>query len=81
MPARWADTLAPEKRYAETFRGLLVQRIEQDFEAEDDIVQEVIDALLEVETKQALDAELEPIFEDGYQGISDWCVRRWGTAS
>jgi hypothetical protein len=81
MPARWADTLAPGKPYAETFRGLLIQRIEHDFEAEDDIVQGVIDALLEVDTKQALDAELEPIFDEGYEGISNWCVCQRKNAS
>lgn len=72
MPHKWTDTLAPGTSYAAKFRELLINRLEHDFEVEDAVVEGVIEALLEVDSKQALDSELEPIFDDAHRAISDW---------
>jgi hypothetical protein len=74
MPAKWVDVLAPGSAVRDNFEKLLSQRIEQDFEPEDELNSCVLDALLEVEDKESLNAELQEVFEDQAASISDWCV-------
>jgi adenylyl- and sulfurtransferase ThiI len=74
MPAKWADVLAPGSAVREEFEKLLSQRIEQDFEPEDELNSCVLDALLEVEDKESLNAELQEVFEDQAASISEWYV-------
>lgn len=74
MPAKWADVLVPGSAVRQEFERLLAQRIEQDFEPEDELNSCVLDALLEVEDKESLNAELQEVFEDQAASISDWCV-------
>lgn len=76
MPAKWvwAEALAPGSATRQEFEKLLAARIEQDFEPEDELNSCVLQALLEVEDKQSLHAELEEVFEDQAVLIADWCV-------
>lgn len=74
MPGKWADVLSNEA-VRDSFKQLLWQRIEQEFEAEDELVNCVLDALVEAGDKQAVIEELTEVFEAATEPITDWCVR------
>lgn len=74
MPSRWAAVLAPGSTSRQEFDKLLVQRVEQEFEPEEDIISCVLTSLLEAADVKALTAELDEVFEDQAGVISEWCV-------
>lgn len=74
MPSKWAAVLAPGSTSRQEFDKLLVQRVEQEFEPEEDIISCVLTSLLEAADVKALTAELDEVFEDQSGVISDWCV-------
>jgi hypothetical protein len=74
MPSRWTAVLAPGTTSRQEFDKLLVQRVEQEFEPEEEIISCVLTALLEVADVKALTAELDEVFDDQAGVISEWCV-------
>lgn len=74
MPSKWAAVLTPGSTSRQEFDKLLVQRVEQEFEPEEDIISCVLTSLLEAADVKALTAELDEVFEDQAGVISDWCV-------
>lgn len=74
----WAPALAPGSAVAKTFEELLRQRIDRDYELDDDLVNHILEQLRHFTDKQELYDDLEDVFgEEGAGPMSTWCVVCW----
>lgn len=70
--SKWAAALEAGGKIAAEFEALLRQRLEEDWEVDDELVNETLAAMRRASTKQQLIEEMSEMYEDGTADMCDW---------
>jgi DNA anti-recombination protein RmuC len=75
MSSPWAAVLAqPGSTVAQAFEAQLRQRLEDEFEADDELVQHIISQLGTFSTREQLHDDFTEVFDDAAESMSSWWV-------
>ena len=74
----WAQALERGSTTSAQFEDLLRQRIDRDYELDEDLVNHIMEQLRVFNEKQQLEDELLEVFgEEGAEPMASWCVLSW----
>lgn len=68
----WSAALSPGSAVAAQFEAQLRQRLEDEFEADDELVQHIIKQLRQFKTRKQLHEDFVEVFDDAADSMSSW---------